>query len=96
MHEVARGQVVPIRGRSPRASMFCQKEPEFLVATNPFNAGILLTRTLGTNFSEILGEIHSFSFEKRDMKMSSAKGRLFSLGLDESMSVQVSTRSYFI
>ena len=24
------------------------------------NAGILLIRTLGTNFSEILGEIHSF------------------------------------
>ena len=28
------------------------------------NAGILLVWTLGTNFSEILGKIHSFSFEE--------------------------------
>ena len=47
------------------------------------NAGILLIRTLGTNFSEILGKIHSFSFKKMHLKMSSAKGRLFSLGLSE-------------
>ena len=47
------------------------------------NAGILLIRTLGTNFNEILGEIHSFSFNKMHLKMSSAKGRLFSLGLNE-------------
>ena len=47
------------------------------------NAGILLIRTLGTNFSEILGKIHSFSFKKMHFKMSSAKGRLFSLGLNE-------------
>ena len=47
------------------------------------NAGILLIRTLGTNLSEILGEIHSFSFKKMHLKMSSAKGRLFSLGLNE-------------
>ena len=46
------------------------------------NAEILLIRTLGTNFSEILGEIHSFSFNKMHLKMSSAKGRLFSLGLN--------------
>ena len=47
------------------------------------NAGILLIRTLGRNFSEILGEIHSFSFKKMHSKMSSAKGRLFDLGLNE-------------
>ena len=47
------------------------------------NAGILLIRTLGTNFSEILGEIHSFSFSKMHLKMSSAKCRLFGLGLNE-------------
>ena len=47
------------------------------------NAGIWLIRTLGTNFSEILGEIHSFSFKKMHLKMSSAKGRLFRLGLNE-------------
>ena len=47
------------------------------------NAGILLIRTLGTNFSEILGEIHSFSFSKVHLKMSSAKWRPFGLGLNE-------------
>ena len=46
-------------------------------------AGILLIRTLGTNFSEILSEIHSFSFKKMHLKMSSAKWRLFRLGLNE-------------
>ena len=47
------------------------------------NAGVLLIRTLGTNFSEILGEIHSFSFSKMHLKMSSAKLCLFGLGLNE-------------
>ena len=41
------------------------------------------TWTLGTNFSEILSEIHSFSFSKMHLKMSSAKWRLFGLGLNE-------------
>ena len=52
------------------------------------NAGILLIRTLaclGTNFSEILGEIHSFSFWKMHLKMASAKWRLFGLGINELM-----------
>ena len=49
------------------------------------NAGILLIRTLGTNFSEILDKIHSFSFSKMQLKMSSAKWRLFGLGLNELM-----------
>ena len=47
------------------------------------NSGILVIRTLGTNFSEILGEIHSFSFSKMHLKLSSAKWRLFGLGLNE-------------
>ena len=47
------------------------------------NAGILLIWTLGTNFSEILGEIHSFSFPEMHLKMSSAKLRQFGLGLNE-------------
>ena len=47
------------------------------------NAGILLIRTIGTNFSEILGKIHSFSFSKMYLKMASAKWRLFGLGLNE-------------
>ena len=46
------------------------------------NAGILLIRTLGTNFSEILSEIHAFSFKKMHLKMSSAKWRPFCLGLN--------------
>ena len=36
------------------------------------NVGILLFRTLGRNFSEILSEIHTFLFKKRHLKMSSA------------------------
>ena len=49
------------------------------------NAGILLIRTLGTNFSEILTEIHIFSFKKMHLKMSSAKRWPFCLGLNELM-----------
>ena len=37
------------------------------------NSGILLIRTLGTNFSEILSKIRSFSFKQMHLKMSSAK-----------------------
>ena len=47
------------------------------------NAGILLIRILGTNFIEFLGEIHSFSFSKMHLKISSAKWRLFGIGLNE-------------
>ena len=46
------------------------------------NAGILLIRTLGTNISEIVSEIHTFSLKKMHLKMSSAKWRLFCLGLN--------------
>ena len=45
-------------------------------------AGILLIRTLGTNFSEILSEILTFSFIKTHLKMSSAKQRPFCRGLN--------------
>ena len=48
------------------------------------NAGILLIGTLGTNFSEILIEIQTFSFKKLRLKMSSAKWRPFYLGLGRS------------
>ena len=37
---------------------------------------------LGTNFREILIEIHSFSFKKMHLKMSSRKWRPFCLGLN--------------
>ena len=46
------------------------------------NAGILLKGPLGTNFSEILIEILSFSLKKIRLKMSSAKRRPFCLGLN--------------
>ena len=39
------------------------------------NAGILSIESLGTNFSEILIEIYTFSFEKMHLKMSSARWR---------------------
>ena len=45
-------------------------------------AGVLLTRTLETNFSEIISEMHTFSFKKIHLKMSSAKWRPFCLGLN--------------
>ena len=46
------------------------------------NAGILLIGPLGTNFSEILIEILTFSFTKMRFKVSSAKWRPFCLGLN--------------
>ena len=46
------------------------------------NAGKLLFGPPGTNFSEILIEIHIFSFKKMHLKMSSAKWCPFCLGLN--------------
>ena len=46
------------------------------------NAGILLIGPLGTNFSEMLIKIHTFSFKKIHLKMLSAKCRPFRLGLN--------------
>ena len=46
------------------------------------NAGILLIQTLGTNLSDFLCEIRSFSFKKMQLKMSSRKWRLSCLGLN--------------
>ena len=56
------------------------------------NAGILLIRPLGTNFSEILIEIQTFSFKKKYLKMSSAKWRPLCLGLNVLIEVLVSTK----
>ena len=47
------------------------------------NAGILLIEALGTNFNEIVIEIHTFSFNKMYLKMSSAKRRLFGRDLNK-------------
>ena len=41
------------------------------------NDGILLIGPLGTNFSEILVEIRTFSFTKMRLKVASAKWRPF-------------------
>ena len=46
------------------------------------NVGILLIGPLGTNFSEMLIEIHTFSFKKIHLKMSSGKWRPFWLALN--------------
>ena len=46
------------------------------------NAGILLIGPWWINFSEILIGIHTFSFKKINLKMSSAKWRPFCLGLN--------------
>ena len=46
------------------------------------NAGILLIRPLGTNFSEYLIEIHIFPLKKIHVKLSSAKWQPFCLGLN--------------
>ena len=46
------------------------------------NAGILLNGPLGTNFSEILTKIHTFSFKKMHLNRSSAKWWPFYLGLN--------------
>ena len=44
--------------------------------------GILLNGPLGTNFTEMLIKIHTFSFKKIHLKMSSGKWRPFCLGLN--------------
>ena len=46
------------------------------------NAGTLLIRLLEINFSEILIKIHTFSFKKIHLNMSSGKWRPFLLGLN--------------
>ena len=46
------------------------------------NTEILLIGPIGTNLNEILIEIHTFSFKKIHLKMSSGKWRPFCLGLN--------------
>ena len=48
-------------------------------------AGILLIGPSGTNFSEIIIEIHTFSFMKMHLKISSGKWRPFCHGLNVKM-----------
>ena len=56
--------------------------PGRLRAITLTNVGILLMGPLGTNFSEMLIESHTFSFKKIHLKMSSGKWRPFCLGLN--------------
>ena len=53
------------------------------------NAGILLIGPMGTNVSEILIEIQTFSLKKIRLKMSSAKCCTFRLGLNVLMSAKI-------
>ena len=46
------------------------------------NAGILLIVPLGTNFSEIVIEIHVFLFKNMHLKISTGKGQPFCLDLN--------------
>ena len=55
------------------------------------NVGILLIGPWGTNFSDILIRIHTFSWKKIHLKMSSAKWRPFCLGLNV-LTIPVSVR----
>ena len=44
------------------------------------NAGILLVGPIGTNFGEILIEVHTISFKEINLKMSSEQCRPFCIG----------------
>ena len=57
------------------------------------NDGILLIGPLGTNFNEIVIEIHTLAFKKMHSKLSSAKSRLFRPGLNV-LSYQVDIMYY--
>ena len=56
--------------------------PEWRQAIIWTNAGMLLIGPLGTDFSEILIKIQTFSLNKMHLKMSSRKWRPFCLGLN--------------
>ena len=60
------------------------------------DSGILLIRTLGTNFSEILSEIHTFSLKKMHLNMSSGKKRPFCLGLNMLMACWLMTPCHYL
>ena len=57
--------------------------PERRQAITWTNAGLFLIGSLGTNFSDMLFGIQTFSFKKMHFKMSSGKWRPFCLGLNE-------------
>ena len=56
--------------------------PGWHQAINWTNAGILLIGRLGTNFNDILIQLLGFPFKKMRLKVSTAKWRLFCLGIN--------------
>ena len=58
------------------------------------NVGILLIGLLGINFSEMLIKIHTFSFKKMHLKMSSGKRQPFCLGLN--VLIKISTHVWIL
>ena len=62
----------------PSDAYVCQYSKLTIICSD--NAGILLIWNLRAKFSETLGEIHTFSFKKMHLNMTSAKWRPFSLG----------------
>ena len=86
-------QIAPILTHWGRVTHICVSKPTIIGSDNGVspgrrqaiiwtNDGILLIGPLGTNFSEILIEIYTFSFNKMHLKMSSGKWRPFCLGLN--------------
>ena len=76
-----------------RVTHICVNKPTIIASDNGLSpgrrqaiiwtsAGILLIGPLGTNFSDILTEIITFSFKKMRLKVSSAKWRPCCLGLN--------------
>ena len=63
--------------------MACQLSPCWCQAIIWTNAGMMLIRSIGTNFSEILIEIKTFPFKKKHLKVSPARWQPFCLGLSE-------------
>ena len=53
------------------------------------NDGVLLIRTLGTNFNKILSEIHTFSFKTMHLNMSYAKQWQFCIRLNVISALQL-------
>ena len=61
--------------------------PDQLQAIIWTNAEMLLIQNLGTNFSEILSKIHTFSLKKMPLKIASAEWLQFCLSLNVSGNV---------
>ena len=71
--------LTPIVSKGKHCNGLSPERRQAIILTN---AGILLIGPLGTNFSEILIAIETFSFKKMHLKISSAKWRPFCLGLN--------------